>query len=199
MRRALASLLFVALVIATPAFLAGAAPRTAAPEPAPEDLRARSLFQEHRYADALVIYTQLYARTQHPTYLRNIGRCHQMLREPEPAISHFRAYLHDAHDVSAEERVEIEGYIREMEALQHATARDTSGAPPAAVPAAPEPPAAGSPVLASEPPARETPLTHRWWFWTAIGAVVVGGVVTAVLIASQGPSRLPCPMDAVCP
>lgn len=30
----------------------------------------------------------------------------------------------------------------------------------------------------------------RWWFWTAIGAVVVGGV-TAGVVASQGPKHVP--------
>jgi hypothetical protein len=28
------------------------------------------------------------------------------------------------------------------------------------------------------------PVTQRWWFWTAIGAVVVGGAVTATVIAT---------------
>ena len=30
----------------------------------------------------------------------------------------------------------------------------------------------------------------RWWFWTAVGAVVVGGV-TAGVVASQGPKHVP--------
>ncbi len=29
-----------------------------------------------------------------------------------------------------------------------------------------------------------TPVTQRWWFWTAIGAVVIGGAVTATLIVT---------------
>ncbi len=29
------------------------------------------------------------------------------------------------------------------------------------------------------------PITGRWWFWTGIGAVVVAGVVTGIVIASQ--------------
>jgi hypothetical protein len=34
-------------------------------------------------------------------------------------------------------------------------------------------------------PTHETPITGRWWFWTGIGAVVVGGVVTGIVLASQ--------------
>jgi hypothetical protein len=33
-----------------------------------------------------------------------------------------------------------------------------------------------------EPP---RPITSRWWFWTGVGAVVVGGVVTGIVLASQ--------------
>lgn len=34
-----------------------------------------------------------------------------------------------------------------------------------------------------------TPITGRWWFWTGIGAVVVGGVVTGIVLASQPSPR----------
>jgi hypothetical protein len=29
------------------------------------------------------------------------------------------------------------------------------------------------------------PLYRKWWFWTAIGAVVAGGVVAAVIVSGQ--------------
>jgi hypothetical protein len=203
MKRSLAAALFVALAVATcpaAALPADAAARSPAPAPGAEDLRARNLFQEHRYADALVIYTQLYARTHHPTYLRNVGRCHQMLREPEPAISYFRAYLRDAHDVGAGERAEIEGYISEMEALQQAPSPASPAVPPAATPATvPAQAPAVAPALATEPDAPKAPLTRRWWFWTGIGALLVGGVIASVVAANHTSSRLPCPMDTVCP
>jgi hypothetical protein len=51
-----------------------------------------------------------------------------------------------------------------------------------------------------QPPAdQETPLTHKWWFWTGIGAVVAGGVVTAVLLTRGGTNYPPCPSPANCP
>jgi hypothetical protein len=31
----------------------------------------------------------------------------------------------------------------------------------------------------------------RWWFWTGVGAVVVGGVVTAVLLGRNSGQKSP--------
>ena len=65
--------------------------------------------------------------------------------------------------------------------------------------AAPPPdPTAGGPVLVARPDTTGSageshPLYKRWWFWTAIGVVVAGGVAAALLI--PGPTtRPPCPL-----
>jgi tetratricopeptide (TPR) repeat protein len=148
------------------------------------DLEARDLFRVGRYPEALAIYQRLYAETHHPTYLRNIGRCHQMMREPEPAIESFRAYVRDAHNIDGAERVEIEGYIAEMQRLEVA-------APGGAA-------ASTSSVLAgASTPSRSDAITHKWWFWTGIGALAIAGTI-AIVAASGGQSRLPCPGGAVC-
>jgi len=43
-------------------------------------------------------------------------------------------------------------------------------------------PAQGTqPIAVNAPLVKDPPLTSRWWFWTAIGAVVVGGVVGLVV------------------
>jgi ribosomal protein S20 len=47
------------------------------------------------------------------------------------------------------------------------------------VPAAPEPADAGQPIY------------KKWWFWTGVGAVVVAGTVTAILLATHSSSS-PC-------
>lgn len=52
----------------------------------------------------------------------------------------------------------------------------------------PSQPAAASPALDFSQPAvsadKDEPLVEKWWFWTAIGAAVVGTVVAIVLIES---------------
>jgi hypothetical protein len=192
-----ASLVAPWLILTAAVAMMGSAGATTAPTattPAPgaglaappnrSDLEARDLFQSHRYADALAIYQRLYAQTHHPTYLRNIGRCHQVMRAADPAIDSFRSYLRDARDLDPSERAEIEGYIGEMQRLK-------LNVPPSAAPPSP-----GATPAARDVDAR--PITHRWWFWTAIGALAVTGVIAAVA-AGGANERLPCPAGAVCP
>ena len=163
------------------------------------EMKAREAFAAGRYDEALQLFAKLYAETLHPVYLRNIGRCHQKMRAPDKAIDAFRDYLAKAKKVSTDERAEIEGYIKDMEALRDEQAR--AAAPPIApAPVGPPPPAAPPPpssaanpmmLTASPAPAAAAPVSKRWWFWTAIGAVVAGGVVTAIVLSS-GTTRPAC-------
>jgi hypothetical protein len=80
-----------------------------------------------------------------------------------------------------------------------------SSAPaPLTLPAAPLPsaPAAKAVDLTTPQPAtpQNQPITSKWWFWTAIGAAVVGGVV-AIYLVERTPSPPGCPiaMGFVCP
>jgi hypothetical protein len=164
------------------------------------DLQAANRFQSGKYADALAIYQRLYAETHHPTYLRNIGRCHQMLRQPQPAIENFRAYLRDARNLEPAERTEIEGYIAEMQRLEVGAAPAASARPPGApgwAPASSGPAATVTSPGASGVSNGSGGITHEWWFWTGVGVLVAAGVITAVA-ASGGKERLPCPGGAVC-
>jgi tetratricopeptide (TPR) repeat protein len=185
---AIAAAVAIAAIAAPPAIAEPAATSGPAAMPDRPDLQAANLFQSGKYADALAIYQRLYAETHHPTYLRNIGRCHQMLRQPQPAIENFRAYLRDARNLEPAERTEIDGYIAQMQRLEVGAAPAASAGPTATVSA----PSTGiaSPGLGG--------VTHKWWFWTGLGVVVAAGVITAVA-ASGGKERLPCPGGAVCP
>jgi hypothetical protein len=53
--------------------------------------------------------------------------------------------------------------------------------------ASPAPPAPAAVVLASPPPEATAPVYKRWWFWTALGAVVAGAVVTGILLSRPAP------------
>lgn len=188
----------VAIILA----LAGAARATS------PDEQARDLFLAQRYSEALVLYQRLRTESHHPTYLRNIGRCHQMMRQPAPAIAAFESYLREAPGLGAAERTEVEGYIAEMRRLEANTAAPTAAAPTAAPGPAlsPAPPVeANTPLVttATSAPAAsdssgESSILRQWWFWAGVGAVVVaGGIIIAV--SSGGDKRLPCPDGAVCP
>jgi tetratricopeptide (TPR) repeat protein len=186
---ALAALVLIGL-------LAQAAPGQAAPKAKDSgELRAREAFATGHYQEAIDLYGKLYAEKLHPTYLRNIGRCYQKLREPEKAIDTFRDYLSRAKNLPADERKEIEGYIAEMEALKERQAAEKAQAakPPApttekaaaAPPVAPAPklqpaqPAPQTQLIAEKPaPAPESPpFYERAWFWGVAAGVVAVAVV----------------------
>lgn len=180
------------------------------------EMKAREDFAAGRYDDALELFAKLYAETLNPVYLRNIGRCHQKLRHPDKAIDAFKDYLAKGKKISADERAEINGYIKDMEALRDEQAKQQQPPPPVVAatpqtatppPVQPLPPAGGEPpayppqgdpympagqqpagALVTQPgPAPEaasSPFYTRWWFWPIVGAAVVGGVVTAVVLSS---------------
>jgi hypothetical protein len=194
------------------------------------EMKAREAFAAGRYDQALDLFAKLYAETLHPVYLRNIGRCHQKMRDPQKAIDAFQDYLVKEKKISAEERAEIDGYIKEMTALRDEQAQKNQ-APPPVTPIqptptpppgwtlAPPPPAAPPPTWSAPPPgpapgpapadstmlvaqpgppaASSSPFYAKWWFWTIVGAVVVGGVVTAVALSSGGTTRPDCPVSVV--
>ena len=226
---------WAALVLAAGVFLLGSSRAWSAPPVDKRELQAREAYAAGQYKEALDLYAKLYAEKLHPTFLRNIGRCYQLLGDPDRAINSFREYLHKAKGLKAAERAEVEGYIKEMEALKQrgpapqpaagattfktappATATTTTtttttpsgtGTAPAAPPAAAPPAetaaagtgAASAPVLIAQPAATgkesqgESPAFYkRWWFWTAVGVVVVAG---AVVVATGALNRS---KDAAC-
>jgi hypothetical protein len=176
------------------------------------EMKAREAFAASRYDEALQTFAKLYAETLHPVYLRNIGRCHQKMREPQKAIDAFQDYLAKTKTgkdkITPDERTEIEGYIKDMEALRDSMA----AAPPPAAPVtpigtpAPAPnPALASPVpqpgpatsappagvLTAPPPPAASPVYTRWWFWTGVVVVVAATVGTVFLVTRD--SRQECP------
>jgi tetratricopeptide (TPR) repeat protein len=173
------------------------------------EVTARTYFAAGKYQEALDIFAKLYAHTLHPTYLRNIGRCYQNMGRPDEAITAFREYLRKAGTLDPNQQAEIDRYIAEMEALKaQREAKTAAGpAPPAPAPAPstaapitldhlePTPRAAPTPSVEASlraspaaPVEPASPFYKRWWFWTAVGAAVAGGVAVA-LVASA--SRTP--------
>jgi hypothetical protein len=127
---------------AAPAW-AASPPMTKASEKEAE-LNARQAFAAARYDEAIELFARLYAETLNPIYLRNIGRCHQKKREADKAIDAFQDYLAKGKSITASERKEIQGYIKEMQQLRDEQAKEREAqtkqafvpAPPATTPPA---------------------------------------------------------------
>jgi hypothetical protein len=185
-------------------FLPAGSVQAAAKHTDKREIEARQAFAAGRYQDALDLYAQLYADKVHPTYLRNIGRCYQNLRQPEKAINAFHDYLRQAKDLPPAERAEIDGYISEMEELQKQEAAAASPAPPAAPPPTALAPTvapsgrSGADIVQTEqplPPAppSPTPFYKKTWFWSVVGVAVVGGVVGGLYAGGVfSKSSIPC-------
>lgn len=102
-----------------------------------QDQKAVQAFAAGRYDEALELYAGLYSNSFNPIYLRNIGRCYQKLKQPDKAIDKFRDYLEKAKKLTPDEKAQINGYIKEMEALRDEQASKQQATPPAVVPVAP--------------------------------------------------------------
>lgn len=163
---------------------------------------ARGLFQAGKaayeagnYADALSFFEQAHARSGRPQLLFNVGQAADRLRQDDKALEAFRAYLAALPD--APNRGEVEARIR---ALERAVAERKSSMVIAPVPAepvaAPTPADTAAHAAAVEPPnddggltrapTESKPVTQRWWFWTGVGAVVLGGTAVALAVALGG-------------
>jgi len=177
-------------------------------------------FKLDRYANALQEFEQAYLAKQDPSFLYNIAQCHRLMGNRVEAIRFYKRYLNDA--PSAPNRPVAEKHIRDLESALGA--EELTGArpapppvvaPPVAPPAgnavpppretAPPPVALTAPppaprsdaVLTNPPapsPADEHPFYTKWWFWTGVGGVVVGGLLIA-LLANRDPS---CPSGRTC-
>ena len=176
------------------------------------EIEARHAFAAGRYEEALNLYADLYADKVHPTYLRNIGRCYQNLKQPEKAINAFRDYLRQAKRLRKAERTEIEGYIAEMEKLQseQEEAAKLAAQPepePEPEPVTPVPPPTNpEPVdnglqltqpLPPPPPPQPTPIYKKAWFWGVVGTVVAAGVVGGLYAGGVFDSKSSIPCTAV--
>jgi tetratricopeptide (TPR) repeat protein len=176
----------------------------------PREVKARASFAKGEYEEALDLYAKLYAETLHPTYLRNVGRCYQGLRQPDRAIGAFRDYLRKARNLKPSQRSEVEAFIVEMEALKRSQLAEAAQQKQAADDPAPShedvpgpsveltrtPPdqTRESPLLYATPAPTPAPFYKRGWFWGLIGGAVVGSALIAIpLSRDPGPNRAFCP------
>jgi hypothetical protein len=142
----------------------------------PRELEAKKACLGGRTDRGIELLAELYAETNDPTYIYNQGRCFQQSGRPREALTRFREYMRKAPNMAPDDKALVQGYITELEEqLKTSPAPDLSA----------KPPTDSSQVLVSSPqPTAEEPppIYKRWWFWTGVGAVVAGGVVTALLV-----------------
>jgi tetratricopeptide (TPR) repeat protein len=163
--------------------------------------RASSAYRAQRYDAAAKLYERAFAIIPAVELQFNLGQCYRQLNEVPEARAAFARYLRAR--PRAPEREQIERWLADT---------GGSNVDPTPVSRAPEPHGAATavpavPVAAADRSqadqerdralgaasvvrvARDTPrddgsksVYERWWFWTAIGVVAVGGATAAILI-----------------
>lgn len=131
-----------------------------------ERLLARGHAQE-----AIAEFRRAYELRAEPRYLFDIAEGYRLLGLRDQALFFYQRYLSAAPEAS--DREEVEEQIAALE----------KGAKPAA-PRAPAPSLAHDVIIVPVAPPR--PIWKRWWFWTAVGAAVVGGTVAAFAFGNRG-------------
>jgi hypothetical protein len=156
------------------------------------------------------ILADLYLDTKDPTHIYNQGRCYEQNGQNEQAVLRFREYLRKAEHLPPADVAAVEQKIAELqEKGRNAGAAVPPPLPPptSATASQPMPPAASPPATtdplqlsqASPVPAASTPVYKRWWFWTGVGVVAAGAVVTTLLLtsASEAKHSPPCAASGV--
>lgn len=187
------------------------APARAADRLEAKERKARVECAAGNYTEGVRLLAELWVATKDANFLYNQARCYEQNGKNDLAVTRFREYLRKATGLPAEE---VDAVNRRIDELRgHATERMapapriivpfSPAAPPTPVQApAPAPRVDRSAELVSSPqpaPVSDSPVYARWWFWTGVGAVVVGGVVTAVLLGSHSGQKSPaCDQGVPC-
>jgi hypothetical protein len=159
---------------------------------------AETKFKAGEFDAALAEYQAGYDAKPLPGFLVNIAQCQRRLGDLKAARATYQKFVLVAPDSPLVPQVR--SMIAEIDGLLDSTDKSKSGngaageekpeaTPPPAAKAEPEP--AAAPVLVAAAPApAPARSSHRWWLWGAIGAVVVGGAVTAVVLSSGGTTTI---------
>jgi tetratricopeptide (TPR) repeat protein len=177
----LAAMMFLGLALD----VSPAAAQSSADEEARVHFEAgRVAFSRGRYESALASFQEAYELSQRPALLYNIGTTYDRLRRDREAIEAFEQFLELAPESDlvpeVQERVRIlrENARPDLSPEGVASASGEGDAPP-------------------PNPSERQPVTRKWWFWTIIGAVVVGAAVgIGVGVAGGGGTQGPLAFDA---
>jgi tetratricopeptide (TPR) repeat protein len=142
---------------------------------------ANMAFADGRFEDALYDFKRAYELSGRPQLLFNIGSTAERMRRDEEALEAYEAYLELVPEAGnrrfVESRIEL---LRETIAdAERRAAEEAAKAQQVVTVAAAEP-------EATQPKDEgKRGVASRWWFWTIVGAVVVGGVATGVVLAKS--------------
>jgi hypothetical protein len=163
-------------------------------------------FKAGAFADALAEYQAGYDVLPLPGFLINVAQCQRRLGDLKTARATYQKFVLVAPDSPLLPQVksmiaEIDGLLAETDRSKAAAAPEEEAKPAEEAPkpapaekaqAATAAPETTAPVLVgtAAPAEPEERPRRRWWLWGALGAVVVGGAVTAVVLSMGGTTTI---------
>jgi tetratricopeptide (TPR) repeat protein len=158
-------------------------------------------FKAGAFDDALAAYQAGYDAKPLPGVLVNIAQCQRRLGDLKAARATYQKFVLVAPDSPLLPQVrsmiaEIDALLEKSASEKPSAAAEEEAKPPepaaTPVPAAArrEQPAAVLAAPATEPRAESEAPRRRWWLWGALGAVVVGGAVTAFVLSTGGTTTI---------
>jgi hypothetical protein len=155
---------------------------------------AQSRYLAHDYEGAIVKLEEAYRQKPIARLLFNMGMAHRKAGHLREALDLFERYR--VARGAGDRDVPVDRYIEELQQRIASTSpppvAPALAAPP---PAAPDPQATLTRAPLEQPAKADTGarpgVLHRWWLWTAAGAVIVAAV-GAVLLLRTGGSNGPC-------
>lgn len=148
--------------------------------------RGQAAFDDGAFEDALTEFQRAWELSHRPALLYNVGVAADRLRRTSQALEAFEQYVDLVPD--APNRREVEGRIRvlreargrEVATQELLQLRSFEGQEQAQTQSATAQPLQPTPAGRDD----DSSVLEQWWFWTILGAVVAGGIVATVLLAS---------------
>jgi tetratricopeptide (TPR) repeat protein len=136
------------------------------------------LFRLGRYEEAVAAFRRAYEIKADARLLYDIAECYREVGAVNQALFYYDRYL--AGWPEAFDRAEVEEKVAELENRRGTPTPRTAAA------------RRSRPIMMIEPATSKTRQPsrpwQRWWFWTAIGVGVLGGIGAAVLSSGSGSS-----------
>jgi tetratricopeptide (TPR) repeat protein len=186
----------------------GAEPtKSAQDEAKPIFAEAQQAYQLGKFEDAIAKYEKVYQLTNHPSLLFNLAQCHRQLGNYERAAFFYDRYLSSAkppipneqlaRDLLAEMQQKRDEKVAADKAAAEAKAKAEADAAAAAAAAAERARQEEEGRRLAQKVPEVKPITSQPWFWVVVvggAAVVVGGTVTAIAVAS---AKQPLPQTSL--
>lgn len=137
----------------------------------------KKAYADGEFKKAAKEFSAGYLHDSKPAFLINIAQSYRKADDPEQAAHYYREYLRADPDSSL--APQVRGLITEIE--DEIKKREEAAKPP------PPPPDAVTTTPPPPPPSRPTPFYQKWWFWTAVGAVVVTSVSVGIYAGTKEP------------